>query len=60
MLLEMLGKRYGKLPCEVLGIDPASPLGWSINVAALAEGLTLDQEMMQAGGPAALMMMGAR
>lgn len=58
MLLDMLGRRYGTLPCVVVGIDPATALGLSINAMALAEGWSLDQDMAATGGPAALAMMG--
>jgi hypothetical protein len=58
MLLDMLGKRYGRLPCEVIGIAAASPLGLTLNVLAMAEGRSMEAAVVAEGGPLAALAMG--
>jgi hypothetical protein len=38
-LLDRMGKRYGCLPCQALGIEPSTPLGLGLNLLALNEGM---------------------
>lgn len=52
-VLDRMGKRYGTPPSALLGIDPASPLGLSVNLMAYGEGVSTQQAAMAEGGPMA-------